>query len=126
MTLDQDEAVAFAREWIDSWNSGELDRILSHYTEDFEMSSPLVREIMGVESGRLQGKEAVGSYWSIRLSAKPPVNFEFIEVLAGVGAIAIYYRNMTRRRRVIEHLRFNEAGLVSHAQALYSGPLQEL
>jgi ketosteroid isomerase-like protein len=27
-------------EWIASWNNRDLDRILSHYTDHIEMSSP--------------------------------------------------------------------------------------
>jgi len=30
----------FAAEWIAAWNSHDLERILSHYTDNFEMSSP--------------------------------------------------------------------------------------
>jgi ketosteroid isomerase-like protein len=33
-------AAQFAEEWIAAWNSHDLDRILSHYADDFEMASP--------------------------------------------------------------------------------------
>ena len=46
----------FARQWIDSWNSHDLGRILSHYSDDFEMSSPLIINIVGEPSGMLKGK----------------------------------------------------------------------
>ncbi len=42
--LERGWALEFAREWIESWNSHDLERILAHYTEDFEMSSPLIVE----------------------------------------------------------------------------------
>ena len=32
----------FTRELIDAWNSHTLERILAHYTDDFEMSSPYI------------------------------------------------------------------------------------
>src|SRR5438876_10821997 len=56
--IDREWAEAFAREWVDAWNAHDLERILSHYTDDFEMASPLIVERMGVASGRLKGKEA--------------------------------------------------------------------
>jgi len=118
--MDHDRAAAFAREWIEAWNAADLDRILSHYADDFEMSSPLIRERMGVESGSLKGKDAIRPYWAIGLAAQPPLRFELIDVVAGVGAVAIYYRNLTRNRRVVEHFRFGGDGLVHQAQALYS------
>ena len=44
----------FAREWIAAWNDGDLERILAHYADDFEMTSPLIIERMGVASGMLR------------------------------------------------------------------------
>ncbi|MDQ6926152.1 MAG: nuclear transport factor 2 family protein, partial [Candidatus Eremiobacteraeota bacterium] len=34
------EARAFAKSWIDAWNAHDIEGILAHYTDDFEMSSP--------------------------------------------------------------------------------------
>ena len=42
--IDPQWATEFAQEWIDSWNSHDLDRILSHLSDDFEMKSPLILE----------------------------------------------------------------------------------
>jgi hypothetical protein len=119
MLIDRAWAAAFAEEWAQAWNSGDLDRILNHYADDFEMASPLMRERMGVESGRLKGKAAIGAYWAIGLSAKPPLRFEILDVLAGIDVMGIYYLNVTRRLRVLERLRFNADGLVVEAEALW-------
>ena len=40
--IEKKFAEQFAQEWIDSWNSHDLSRILSHYADDFEMSSPVI------------------------------------------------------------------------------------
>lgn len=40
--LENNFAEHFAADWIDSWNSNDLGRILSHYTDDFEMTSPVI------------------------------------------------------------------------------------
>ena len=55
--LSSDFARQFAAEWIAAWNSHDLERILSHYTDDFEMLSPLIIERVGESSGSLRGKE---------------------------------------------------------------------
>ena len=34
-------AEEFARDWVESWNSHDLERMLAHYADDFEMTSPL-------------------------------------------------------------------------------------
>jgi hypothetical protein len=42
--IDRTFAREFAAEWIAAWNSGDLERILSHYADDFEIRSPLIAE----------------------------------------------------------------------------------
>ena len=66
--IDKKFAEHFARDWIDSWNSHDLDRVLSHYSDQFEMSSPVIIQIAGEPSGTLKGKDAVGAYWAKALS----------------------------------------------------------
>jgi ketosteroid isomerase-like protein len=45
--------MVFARVWVNSWNSHDLDRILSHYTEDFEMTSPFIVKLMKEPAGAI-------------------------------------------------------------------------
>lgn len=95
--LDLSWARAFAEEWIAAWNSHDLDRILTHYADDFEMASPLIIERMKEPSGVLKGKEKVRAYWQKGLSATPPIEFALIDVFVGVDSITIYYRSVARK-----------------------------
>lgn len=60
--ITREFADRFAQEWIDAWNSHNLERVLSHYADDFEMSSPYIAQIAGEPSGVLKGKPAVAVY----------------------------------------------------------------
>ena len=115
-------AKAFALEWLEAWNSHDLPRILSHYRDDFEMSSPLIIERGKSADGVLRGKVAIADYWKIGLAAQPPLRFELIEVFRGAEMICLLYRSVTRNRRVIEWFRFDDAGLVTHAAGIYGEP----
>lgn len=90
--LDRQFAEHFAREWIEAWNSHDLDRILAHYSEGFELSSPKIVELMGEPSGRLTGKAAIRPYWAKALARIPDLKFELLTVLAGIDSLALYYR----------------------------------
>ena len=57
--IDRTFAQRFATEWVDSWNSHDLERVLAHYADEFEMSSPFIVEWMGEPSGRLKGKDKI-------------------------------------------------------------------
>lgn len=91
--IEKGFAEKFALDWIESWNSHDLDRILSHYSDQFEMSSPKIIQIAGEPSGTLKGKRAVGSYWTKALELIPDLRFELVTTLIGVGSITLYYKS---------------------------------
>jgi ketosteroid isomerase-like protein len=92
--ISLDFARHFAEEWIEAWNSHDMERILSHYAEDFEMHSPFIMQRMSEPSGMLKGKERIRPYWEKGL-ADGRLHFTLEEVLAGVSSIAIRYRRHT-------------------------------
>ncbi|MHB1528025.1 MAG: nuclear transport factor 2 family protein [Acidiferrobacteraceae bacterium] len=89
--IDKPFAERFASAWIDSWNSHDLDRILGHYAEEFEMSSPVIIRVVGEASGVLKGKHAVGAYWAKALQLSPDLRFDLLAILTGVNSITLSY-----------------------------------
>jgi len=90
--IDKEFAEHFAREWIDAWNSHDLERVLSHYADQFEMTSPVIIQIVREPLGTLKGKDAVGAYWAKALQLIPDLRFELVTTLIGVDSITLYYR----------------------------------
>jgi hypothetical protein len=43
--MTEAQAQEFAIEWIAAWNSHDLERILGHYADDVEVTSPLVETV---------------------------------------------------------------------------------
>ena len=116
--MDKGFAERFAADWIDSWNSHDLERVLSHYADDFEMSSPVIIQLAGEPSGALRGKPAVRAYWSKALELIPDLQFELISVLAGVTSITLYYKG-ARDRLAAEVFHFGADQKVAKAFAHY-------
>ena len=112
-------AEQFAAEWIDAWNSHDLDRVLAHYSDDFEMSSPFIVELMGQGSGKLKGKVAIRPYWTKALAAAPPLKFELERVFAGVDSITIAYRRAGTNQQAAEVLFFDHTRKVVRGVAHY-------
>lgn len=122
MMIDRAFAHAFAAEWVAAWNSGDLERIFSHYADDFEMRSPLIVERGFSPTGVLRGKAAIRPYWSAGIeTAKPPLVFELIDAYAGTDTIAIHYRSVGRRH-VIEILEFDDQRRAIRGCACYGEP----
>ncbi len=116
--IDRPKAETFAAEWIAAWNSRDLERILSHYAEDFEFTSPFIALIAGEPSGRLRGRQAVGAYWAKALDRFPDLRFELDEVFWGVDSLVIHYRRHDGRAAA-EWFELNALGEVARACAHY-------
>jgi len=114
-----DQAQKFGQEWVTSWNSHDLERILSHYADDFQMTSPFIVTMMNEPTGTLKGKEKVRAYWAQALERLPDLHFDLIEVLASVDSITIYYHAVLGKRAA-EVLLFDDNGKVRRAVAHYN------
>ncbi len=117
--ITREEAQKFAQEWVEAWNSHDLERVLSHYRDDFEMSSPFIAGFTGESSGTLEGKAQVGAYWQAALQRFPDLHFELLEVFTCVNSISIYYKAVLGKL-AIEILFFDEDGQVYKALAHYN------
>lgn len=118
--MDKEFAERFAREWVAAWNAHDLDRVLEHYEDDFEMTSPIIATLAGEPSGKLRGKVAVGAYWSKALQKLPGLRFELLATLAGVDSVTLYYKG--HRGLSAEVLHFGPGGKVRAAFAHYAEP----
>ena len=115
--MNTEHAEKFAAEWIAAWNSHDLARILSHYEDDFEMSSPVIVQSMNEPSGKLKGKAIISVYWSKALQRYPDLHFEKLHVLTGAGSVTIIYNGV--RGLAAEVFHFSPSGKVHAAQAHY-------
>ncbi|MBS1535489.1 MAG: nuclear transport factor 2 family protein [Bacteroidetes bacterium] len=108
----------FAQDWIDAWNSHDMDKILSHYTEDIEITTPMIRIATGVDSDSLKGKPLVAEYWSKALERIPDLHFKLIDVANGVDSVALYYESVMNKK-AIEVMFLNAEGKVYKMMAHY-------
>ncbi|MCC6715510.1 MAG: nuclear transport factor 2 family protein [Gammaproteobacteria bacterium] len=115
--IDRNFAEHFAADWIDAWNRHDIDRVLSHYADDFQMSSPVIVKIAGEPSGTLQGKAAVASYWRRALELYPDLRFDLLATLVGVNSVTLYYDGV--RGPAAEVFHFDGSGKVAKAFAHY-------
>jgi ketosteroid isomerase-like protein len=109
----------FAEEWINSWNTHNLENILSHYSDDIEITTPMIKLALGVDNGSLKGKELVADYWQKALNKLPDLYFELYDVTVGVDSVALYYKSVMNKK-AIEVMFFDEHGKVNKMFAHYT------
>lgn len=115
--MDQKTAENFAAEWINAWNSHSIDKILSHYDDEFEMSSPAIVALTGEASGTLKGKDSVGKYWQVALKKYTNLHFKLLHVFCGADSISILYQGVLGLSN--EVFFFGEDGKIIRAYAHY-------
>jgi ketosteroid isomerase-like protein len=85
------EAQQFAKDWCETWNSHDLDSIMSHYAEDVVLTSPTAARLLSDPTVR--GKGALRNYFAVGLQAYPDLRFEVLDVTCGISSMVVYYAN---------------------------------
>lgn len=109
----------FAASWLEAWNGHDLEKILSHYADAIEFTSPRARQIVPESGGVVRGKEALRSYWEKALAMSPDLRFDLEQTLETVAGATLLYRNH-RGQRVVETFFWDEGGLVVRSSASYA------
>lgn len=120
--MTEAEAQEFALEWIAAWNSHDLERILGHYAEEAEVTSPLVESVLGPGKVTVRGKGALRAYWGTALDRYPELRFTLYRAYAGVRSVVLHYRSVQGLVGV-ECMELDDSGQVSRVLAHYAlGP----
>ncbi|MFN3314133.1 MAG: nuclear transport factor 2 family protein, partial [Hyphomonas sp.] len=89
--MDTTKAEAFARDWLAAWNDRDLERILSHYSEEIIFHSPRIAKVMGKDVMSVFGKKALRDYWTKALANATQLFFELDDIIIGSDALTILY-----------------------------------
>jgi SnoaL-like domain len=117
--MTEADAQQFALEWVESWNSHDLERILSHYSDDVEVSSPLIEAVLGPDRTSLRGKKAVRAYWAAALERYPDLRFILYRAYAGPNSLVLHYQSI-QGLVAAECMEFNSRGVVCRVLAHYA------
>lgn len=117
--MTEAQAQAFAAEWIAAWNSHDLERILGHYAEDIEVTSPLIAQVLGTTQDTVTGKLALRAYWGPALARFPDLHFKLFAVLPGPRSVVVYYKSV-RNLVGAEFMEFDREGRIRRVVAHYA------
>jgi predicted ester cyclase len=118
LPLQASFAREFAQDWVDAWNSHDLERILSHYDDEVLLVSPVALKLLSGD-GTVRGKAALRQYFLRGLEAFPDLRFDLIDALWGTETIVVYYINNVRGSKTAEVMLLNPAGKIRRVWANY-------
>lgn len=116
----QPEAEAFARQWLQAWNSRDVERIVALYGEDVELRSPVAARLAGASSGVLRGQAALRAYVERLLQQVADLHLQPERVYAGLDSVVLCYRGPAAQ--VAETLELDAAGKVRRVLAHFTRP----
>jgi ketosteroid isomerase-like protein len=107
---------ALGRQWVAAWNSRDLERVLTMYSEDAEMTSDRIPAFGFDASGTVRGKDSLRAYWSKALSLITNLHFTLIDTYVSPDSVVVFYQN-ERGHRICEYLRLDDAGKIKQGSA---------
>jgi ketosteroid isomerase-like protein len=107
---------ALGKQWIDAWNSHDLERILALYADDTEMTSDKIPALGFDPSGTVRGKERLRQYWRKGLDLLPNLHFTLIDLYVSPDSLVVFYTN-ERGAQICEYLRLNADGRIKQGSA---------
>lgn len=110
------ELIKLGHRWIEVWNSHDVDAILDLYSDDAEMTSPVISKLKLNDSGVLKGSDALRNYWSYGLSMLPDLHFTTLDFSTSPNSLVIRYRN-ERGDVICEYLRIGLSGKIIQGSA---------
>src|SRR5579872_189038 len=118
--LQRSFAHQFAEEWVNAWNSHDLERILAHYDDEVVLTSPIALKLLNNADGVVRGKTALREYFLRGIQAYPDRQFDLIDVLWGVETIVLYYGNNVRGSKSAEVMQLTSARKIRRVWANYN------
>lgn len=110
-----------AKNWIEAWNSHDLERILSHYAEDVEFIANTVASRWQRPDGAIKGKADLRRHFARGLELASDLHFEMQGFFTCPRGYAVLYRR-ENGNCAIDAVRLNEVGMAVSVTAYYAAP----
>ena len=115
------DGARFAADWVDAFNSHDLDRILNHYAPSVELISPLYLRFTGGLSDAVRGIDSLRYYFGVALNCYPDLQFTLLEVATGSRGACLRYRSNLDGRIAMECFEFDADGKAVRVHCHYVG-----
>ena len=123
--MTRNDALQFARNWIDAWNRKDVSAVLAHYVDDAMFVSPKAANFVG--NPVVRGKQALANYWQLAAKKIDKIEFTIDRIAWDPTAnepVVFYEANLNGVRcRAAEAMTFDAAGRQLSGEALYGAPI---
>ena len=113
-------AERICQDWIKAWNDRNLDALVTPFSDDIELTSPMVVKLFKLPMGTIKGKDMLREYFSKGLEAYADFKFESLAIFAGMDSVMLQYRGVDGSM-VADYFALDYDGLIKKAVVHYQG-----
>jgi hypothetical protein len=117
--ITKEFAFNFTREWIDSWNSHDIDRIMVHYADSIDFTSPFIIQFNNDPNGKISNKKDLRDYFCRALNKFEDLHFQLLDTFISVDSLIIHYKSINNMIAA-EYFQFDNHGNIILVKAHYS------
>jgi hypothetical protein len=90
-------AEKFVHDWLEAFNTHNIDAILDHYADDIRFYSPLIPLLKFNEEGVIENKTDLKKYFERGLTTYPDLHFKLHNFFVGINTVVIHYTSVGGR-----------------------------
>lgn len=117
--LSRSAFAEFGKEWVEAFNSHDLNRILRHYHPAIILISPLYLARTGGMSDQVSGIDALAAYFASALRRYPDLHFQLFDIADGARGPCLRYRSSTDGRIGFEAFELDANGQATRVTCHY-------
>jgi hypothetical protein len=116
--ITKEFATNFTKEWIGCWNCHDIDKIMIHYDDSIDFTSPLIIDLNNDPTGRISNKNDLKNYFSRALNKYPDLHFQLLNTFLSVDCLIIHYKSVNNMIAA-EYFEFDDYGKIIRVKAHY-------
>lgn len=117
--ISKEFASNFTKDWISSWNSHDIDRIIDHYSDSIDFTSPFIIQLNNDQNGTITNKIDLKNYFIKALNKYKDLHFELLNIFLSVDSLIINYKSVNNILAA-EYFQFDQYGKIQIVKAHYS------
>ncbi len=125
MDIDRTYVWSHCETWIHAWNRRDLNKILSHYTDELIFISPKISLFLPENKEKIiRTKKDLSIYFANAFQKLPTMQLEMVDVIfdpVGRTAVLDYWNHLTPTHsvRVMERMRYSREGKIDNVMVCY-------
>lgn len=112
-----------AKELIDTmftnWNKQDLNTLMQLFSEDIELISNKVMDLLPDANGRIKGSKTLRTYWGALMQLYPHYRFRLKRFQVEENVIVVYYMTDDSQTHCISKLHLNQGGFIERMEVVY-------